>query len=378
MACPTCGSELDAAGNCIPCSQPAAPAAPVTATNTAFPLGDPYAPAVVETPPNRWKAPLFTLFAIIFFTLMICVNYLRALRWAGVINAESFGYMLGGILFSSLLGLVVMYVSQKVRKTKTAPESKALTVVAVAFTVSVLALLGETGKKNDSDGSAIYHKAGNLLKEAAGKEPRSADVNWWDAPSRDFFRDILERNQNYAAEVAALDTSAIKDLYSSRSYGGDVHMQKVITQLKAVQAVDENYHGSLEPLIEKLKNRIAALNIPEEERQEFLKGLRQNLDQKLGPRNDLFQKEEAWLKSTIGLYDFAIAHISGYFIRDNKLYFHNDATKRDFISQQAKAVELHKDFLKAKEALEESRKNSLNKMGLSPSDFTPAQLGKPR
>jgi hypothetical protein len=385
MTCPTCGSELDAAGSCSQCSPSVAPAAPVTATdaaspfpNTASPLSDAYAPAAVETPPNRWKAPLFTLFAIIFFTFMICVNYLRALRWAGVMNAGSFGYMLGGILFSSLLGVVVMYVVQKVRGKKTSPESKALTAVAVAFSVSVLALLGETGKQNDGDRSAIYHKAGNLLKEAAGKEPRSADVNWWDAPSRDFFRDILEMNQRYAAEVAALDTSAIKDLYSSKSYGGDVHMQKVITQLKAVQAVDENYYGSLEPLIEKLKDRIAAVNIPEEERQEFLKGLRENLDQKLGPRSDLFQKEEAWLKSTIGLYDFAIAHISEYFIRDNKLYFHNDATKRNFISQQAKAVELHKDFLKGKKALEESRKNSLNKMGLSPSDFTPAQLGKPR
>jgi hypothetical protein len=164
---------------------------------------------------------------------------LKALAWAGLIRAESTGYMMGGIIFSVLLGLLGMYLVNKVRGEKTAPASKTLGIAVMASFLSMLGLAGEMVNPSQGNKSDAYQQTGNLLKEAAGKQPRSADVNWWDAPSRDFFHDILEMNQRYAAEVAALDKSAIKDLYSSKSYGGDVHMQRVATQLQAVLAVDE-------------------------------------------------------------------------------------------------------------------------------------------
>jgi hypothetical protein len=100
------------------------------------------------------------------------------------------------------------------------------------------------------------------------------------------------------------------------------------------------------------------------------------MEEKLGVRKELLRKEEEWIKSTIGLYDFAITHLADYSIQDNKLYFRNDATKREFFSQQAKAVAFHNDFLKAKKAMEESRKSNMNQLGVSSSDLTPAQLGK--
>jgi DNA repair ATPase RecN len=160
-----------------------------------------------------------------------------------------------------------------------------------------------------------------------------------------------------------------------KSYGGDVQIQKVVTQLRAVQAVDEKY-ASFDPLIKKMEERVAAANASENQKQDFLNGMRGSLEQKLGVRRDLLRKEEDWIKSTIDLCDFAIAHLADYSIQDNKLYFRSDATKREFFSQQAKAIALHNDFLKAKRAMEESRKNNMNQLGMSPSDLTPAQLGK--
>ncbi len=390
MACPTCGSELDAAGKCAHCAAsatpgvttapaiPAAPivSAPVTPPVASSPSGDPFLPARTEAPANRWKAPLFTILALVLFAFVVRLNYLRALHWAGVINAESFGYMIGGILVGLLLGLLAMYVVKKVRGKQTAPASKTLGVVAVALVTSMLAYTGEMISPRGGSQSDAYHQAGNLLKEAAGKQPVSKDANWWDGPSRDFFHDILDMNQKYSGEVAALDSSAIKDLYSSKSYGGQVHMRKVVEQLRAALAVDEKY-ASLDPIIKKMEDRIASADVSESEKQGFLKGLKESMEKSLAPRNNVVRTEEAWMKSTIDLYEFAIAHTADYSIRDNKLYFRNGTTKEEFMSQQSKAIALHNDFLKAKSAMEDSRKNKMDQMGVSPSDLTPSQLGKP-
>jgi hypothetical protein len=380
MTCPICGGELDAAGNCAHCTVPAtsaAPAAPATPAVLSSPFGDPFSPAKTERPANRWKAPLFTILSLILFVFAVRLNYLRALHWAGVINAESFGYMLGGTLTGVLFGLLAIYLVKKVRGKKTAPASKTLGVAAVALITSLLAYTGEMISPRGGSQSDAYHQAGNLLKEAAGKQPVSKDANWWDAPSRDFFHDILEMNQEYSAEVAALDSSAIKDLYSSKSYGGEVHMRKVVSQLRTALAVDEKY-ASLDPIIKKMEDRVAAADVSESEKQSFLKGLKNSMEQSLAPRNNVVHTEEAWMKSTIDLYEFAIAHTADYSVRDNKLYFRNDATKEGFMSQQSKAIALHNDFLKAKSAMEDSRRNKMDQMGVSPSDLTPSQLGKPR
>lgn len=374
MACPTCGSEIDSAGNCTHC--------PVLAVSagSAYPLsyaGDPFLPAETAVHGNRWKAPLFTILSVPLFALVVWLNYVRALRWAGVINAESFGYMMGGVIFNTLLGLLGMYVVKRLRRKTIAPASKALGAICIAVFLSFGGLAGEMDNRRSVLNPNAYHQAGNLLKEAAGKQPHSPDVNWWDSPTRDFYHDILDMNQRYVAEVAAVDNSAIRDLYSSKSYGGVVHMQKVVTQLRGALAVDEKY-ASLDPITKKMEERVAAANASESEKQEFLKGWHGSIKESLGPRNDLIQTEEAWMKSTIDLYEFTIAHTADYSIRDNKLYFSNKTTGEAFTAQQAKAIALHNEFLKAKSAMEESRKSKLSQMGVSASDLTPSQLGKPK
>jgi len=375
MTCPTCGSELDSTGNCAHCATRGVPAVPVSPATRPTPAGDPFLRDATEAPRNRWRAPLFTILAIILLVPVVGLNYLRALHWAGVINAESFGYMMGGVLTSLLLGLLAMFLVQKARQKKAAPASKTLGVVSIALLFSVLAFTGEMAGRRGGLESNAYHQAGNLLKEAAGKQPLSKDANWWDAPTRDFFQDILQMNQNYSAEAAALDSSAIKDLYSSSSYAGKVHMGKVVRQLQAALAVDEAY-ASLDPIMKRMDDRVAAVNVSEGEKQAFLKGMKNSMEKRLAPREELLRTEEFWMKSTIDLYKFVIAHANDYSIRDNKLYFRNDAVRDEFTSQQSKAVALHKDFLKAKNAFEESRKNKMNELGVAPSDLTPSQLGK--
>jgi len=369
MYCTACGSEIDPQGKCPRCLQFAGAASP------SVPQGDAFFPPKIEKSPGNWQSPVLTVIAFFCFGVVFFLNYLKALHWAGVMNPEAAGYMIGGVMVSSVIGLVVMYLLGRKRTRKNHFGAKALLSAAIALAVTVFSFAGEMTRFRFSPDSDAKHKAGTLLKEAAGKLPASANVNWYDGPTRDFFHDILEMNQRYVAEAAAADNSAIKDLYSSKSYAGQVHMQKVVTQLRTALAIDEKY-ASLGPIIKKMEDRIAAANASESAKQEFLRGWHESFQKSLRPRNDVIEKEEAWMKCTIELYEFAIAHTGDYSIRDNKLYFRNNTARESFTAQQTKAVALRKEFLKAKSAMEDSRKSKLDQLGVSTSDLTPAQMGK--
>jgi hypothetical protein len=184
-------------------------------------------------------------------------------------------------------------------------------------------------------------------------------------------------NQKYSAEVSALDNSAIKDLYSPESYVSKAHMQKVVEQLQAALVVDEKYI-SIDPLIKKLEDSIASVDISESQKKEFLQGLQGSMDRNLAPRREVIRTEEGWMHKTIALYEFLIEHKSEYSIKNKKLYFTNNETGDEFASQQTSAIAAHKEFLKAKSAMEAARKKNMGELGVSPSDLTPSQLGKPQ
>jgi hypothetical protein len=323
----------------------------------------------------KWQVAVFTVLAVLLCALVLWLNYIRAVRWAGVRNSESLGFMIGSCLVAFVIGVAGMFVADKVRRKKTAPALQLFGVAVIAFFFTVLAMAPtalEMAKRPNVDAKK---QAGILLKEAAGKQPKSPDANWWDGPTRDFFHDIIERNQQYIAEVKTLDNTAIKDLYSTNSYAGKARMEKVVSQLRAAEAVEQKY-ASLEPVIKRMEDRVAAAHASDSEKADFLKGFKSSIDRSLKPRNDLLTAEKVWMDTSIDLYEFTIAHSSDYSIRSNKLYFKDDSVREEFTARQSKAVALHQDFLKLKAVFEQSRQNNLNQLGLSSSDLTPSQLGK--
>lgn len=367
MFCTSCGSELSPQGQCPRCAS-SVPA------DASLPTGDAFVAAPPEPAASGWKTAAFVVLSLPLFALVLFLNYLKALRWAGVMNAESFGYMIGGILVSVALGFLTMFLVRKARGRKVHPASKALGIAGVAVLFSFIGLAQEIASRPAKNGDT-NHQIGDLLKEAAGTKPTGKDAEWTDSVLRDFFRDILEMNQKYSAEAAALDSSAIKDLYSVESYRGKTRMEKTVAQLQAALAVDEKY-ASLDPILKKLADRIASADVSETEKQQVLQAMKASAEKSLAPRNELLRTEEAWMKSTIDLYNFTIAHSSEYSVKNHKLYFRNDAARESFTSQQSQSIVLHKDFLKAKAAFEQSRKDKMQQVGVSPSDLTPEQLGK--
>ncbi|HKW64905.1 MAG TPA: hypothetical protein VJN89_20285 [Candidatus Acidoferrum sp.] len=340
-------------------------------TPGVLPAGDTFLAARPPTLWERTKPIILVVAGLLLWFLILGLNYLRALRWAGIMNAEASGYMMGGCFMSLLLGLLAMFVVAKIRGKKSPPPTRFFGVSAVAFFISFLSFVGSL---NAPPNKAQLNVA-EMLRQAAGKKATTADSDWSDGPMRDFFRELLERNQQYAMEVHALDSSAIKNLYSADSYAGKVHMQKVVSQLRAAYEVDQKY-SSIEPVLKNMRDRIAAARASEQDKQDFLKGMNASLERSLGPRTELLRTEKLWMDSTLDLYGFMVAHSSDYSIRDSKLYFSDDTIGKQFTTLQSKAVASHKDFLKAKAAAEDARKDNMNQLGVSQSEFTPSQLGK--
>lgn len=273
-----------------------------------------------------------------------------------------------------MLGCLGLYIVKKVRGKTLAPASKLLVITGIAFPLSIFGLLQEIANSQARSGD-VNHHLGALFKEAAGKDSGAADKNWMDTVTREMLHDVLVTNQQYAGEKATLDRSAIQNLYSLDSYAGQVHMQKVVAQLRASLAVDEKY-ASIDPIIQKLDERVRAAKATEAEKQDYLKGVQIGVQQSLQRRTELIHKEEEWAKSAIDLYQFLIAHTPDYSIQENKVIIPDSKIRREFTAQQAASISLHKDLVKMRNDMRQFRDEKLNQAGLSSSDFTPAQLGK--
>jgi hypothetical protein len=369
MQCLKCGRELDAQGKCQFCALPVTPPEPLSQ------IGDASLCANPQDSLSPWKGVVLTVLSIVLCLVILGLNYLRALHWAGILNAESFGYMIGGCLASIGLGFLAMFLVGRGRHKKLAPALKVFGIVSTAFVFSILAFVGEFSSAHSGKDADINHKVGVLLKEAAANQPHGQDSHWWDAPSRDFFHELIDRNQRYIAEVRALDNTAIQNLYSADSYAGKPHMEKVVEQLRAALDVEEKY-ASIDSLLKTMDDRVAAANASDREKSDYLQGFKSSIDRALAPRASMLQTEKSWMGTTIDLYDFMIANSARYSIRGGKLYFKVDGVKDEFLSRQSNAIALHKDFLKAKAGFDDNRKNNLDKLGISPTDLTPAQLGK--
>jgi len=366
MICPNCAREIVPQPACPHC-QWAIPNPPDSA-----PKGDAFQPAKRQSFLSPLKTPLLVVCTLLTWALVLGINYLRAIRWAGVMNARSSGYMIGGCLMPLLIGWLVIFLVDKTRQKKSSTAMKVFRISCVALFISLLAFGGGSHESRNGDAK---RQMGNLIKAAAGKQLQTANVHWWDGPSRDFFHDIMVMNQQYTAEVAQLDQSAITHLYSPGSYSSRKGMEKIVAQLQSSLAVEEK-HSSLDPLLKAVTDRVRAADAPETEKEEFLKGLKESATRSFAPRDETLRAEKNWFEASIDLYQFTIAHSSEYSVRGGKLYFRNAPAQAGFTSRQSKAISLHDEFLKAKHFAEVAQKNALGGLGVSPSDFTPAKPDK--
>ena len=301
--------------------------------------------------------------------LVFYLAYFRTVRWShGVFNAETSGYLIGCLLTPILIAAVIVWAIERGRKAKLSSVRKNLLAAALALGISLVSIAGSLRASRGSDDASLKQQMGHLMKQAAGKEAAPPDTNWYDGPSREFFRDILNFNQEYTGAMqSAKGTSATK-LYTPESYATRVGMQETVSQLHAMLDVDKKYE-SMEPLIQKLEARISATSASEADKEAFLNGVRSSFGKSLAPRNETMRIEEEWLQSSIDLYEYTLSHSGDYSVRGKKLIFRAGVSPDGFQSLQAKAIALRKDAVESKHKLDAARQAAMSQTGITPADI---------
>lgn len=366
MLCPACQKEI----------APPAAACP----HCAVPLGALGAPSgrevltsfVPSSPESikRSQAMVYVTLACVFYAACIFLNYRRVLVWAGIMNAESSGFMLGGCFGAFLLGLLVPFIYSKARRKRlSAPQWWFFASIGALF-FTLLASFGTHEQHPTLSQADINRELRDVMNQTLGKAPPSAHPEWRQEPVRGFYNDLVKTNVQYQQELSALDTSDLNKMYSAQSYASRAKMQKTLEELQSVRAVDQKY-ASLDPVYDAMRVRIWSANVSNKEKDEFLTGFNKSIHTSMAPRDETFTKARAWIDASSDLYQFMLANQRNYTIRDGKLVFQTADTLSEFKEKQSHAIECRKELNEARSNFKSYQAKTLQQLGLSPSDFSP-------
>lgn len=364
MVCPACQQDSTTAAVCSHCGAPLVN--PASGTST----GDPFS---IE-PENRGLRVLKILLLIgavsVAWILVCYLAYVRTARWSGgVLTGESTGYFVGSVFTPLLIAMAIVWLIQRAQKKKMSTARKNLLTALLALGMSLLAFAGSLQEAPPFDESKTKLQMGHLMKQAAGKEAATPDGEWYEGPSREFFRDILNFNQEYTAAMQSAKGASMTKLYTPESYATRAGMQTTVTQLRAMLGVDRKYE-SMEPLIKKLEVRVYATPASQAEKEAFLNGLRGSFSKSLAPRNEVMRLEEEWLQSSIDLYEYTLSHSADYSVRGKKLIFRTGVSPAEFERLQSKAIEQRKAAVDAKHKFDAARQAAMSQTGLTPADLS--------
>lgn len=373
MFCPKCLQEVPPSASVCPlCAHPFAPGELLSERPGTRPAPPPFpgSPALRRSFLDRIPGGLLSLFMIVGAFLVLVMAYYTAKLWShGNFTPEASGYAVGGLLTPTLIAWLIVWLGTRKRIPPLPANQKGAMGVAIALLVSFLSLFGQlkTTFRPRTDRETKDHIA-RLAKEATGQAPKTADDGNFDEIIRPFFSDIKKFNDDYMAEVNALDRSAITPLYGAKSFDGDPHISKAIEQLQAMDAVEEKY-ASMDPLIQKTKERVFASSLSDSEKRDFWSGFEGSFRKSLKPRDDVNTVERTWLKDSIVLYEFMKANEGSFRVKDNKVIFASTDLLNAYNEKLQKADDERKAFLAAKEKFRKFQEEGLGQIGLKPSDF---------
>jgi hypothetical protein len=184
-------------------------------------------------------------------------------------------------------------------------------------------------------------------------------------------KDIQSRNQQYVAEISALDETA-KPLYTIESFHDSAAIQQIIDQLHTRIGVADKY-ADWQPLFSKMKDYVAAVNATADEKRKYLAGYEATLPRTLAVCKAISDKEHAWLQASLDLYQFALAKEGAFDWQRDNLSFRNRADSDAFRKKFVKARTLNEDFLKAYWQVRQAQESMIAQLGLSDSDVDPPQ-----
>jgi hypothetical protein len=283
-------------------------------------------------------------------------------------SPEASGYLIGGCIMPFLVSGIFVWIYTKSRPGKLSSSAK---MFAFSLGAALFALLSSSASlinARNADKALATH-VGHLAKEAVGQAPASPDESVWDSVTRSFFVDVKAFNDQYVKELASVDMSVFSKLFTTKSFATRPEMLHIVSQLQTVRDLDGR-HKSMEPILEKVRARVQALDVSDLEKDGFLKGFEETAQKNLAMRTETIEKEMAWIAAALDLYQFMLDNENLYYVNGNKVIFPRDSgLLQQFNDKLHKATSLRKDSTNQAKVFKEEQTRRLSQFGLTPSDM---------
>jgi hypothetical protein len=275
--------------------------------------------------------------------LFAFLNYFAATRSMGPLTLENSAYFIGRCAGVFVLAAALVFGYCKIRQTKLRTPILLLVTLTLSSLLTLATLALPARPHVTGIDPATVRRYSDLVTAPA--EPRPVVRTKWDSAVNSLWKDLNARNQQYVAEISALDETA-KPLYTPESFRDAATMQQMVEQLNARLHVADKY-TDWRPVFSKMPEYVAAVNVSEDEKHKFLGMFQAALPKTLAACQVISDKEHEWLQASLDLYQFALARQDTFVWQNGNLVFRNRADSNAFGKKFFKARALNTEFLKA-------------------------------
>ena len=317
-------------------------------------------PQPATSPPEKLKISHKIVASIsIAFGVSLCA--LKALVWSGgEWNAEVSGYALGSVFLCALISYLI------------AGRRKVRNAVRFGLWFSSLAFLSLFLEFSNHP-RETKNEVADVIREASGTKPVEKHAGFYesrlDSFTRDVLREFLDGIKAHNQKVEALQPD-LAILYSAASYSNPAAMQRTVEAVQSVTALDHEFLEQTEAWPTRVRRQVANASLSKRDKEKFLKGFDEAFASStiLAVRREADKTEAEWRDASVALYGFALKHSRGIRVKGEKLIIPDDNLRAQFSGLQGQAIAERKKLNNANERMDELRKESLQKAGLTKKD----------
>lgn len=314
-------------------------------------------------------AGVLGLLAMCLAVLLAIVAAVVASRAYAGPHASAEGYLIGTLLGALGFPFMIAYLAAGRRKSRN-PRAFAWIFSAITVLFAFGSLTSNIGSIKAETGEQM---AGRLMREAAGLQPIHQSLfsgrRKMEDGLRAQFKKMVDVNKDYMEKVGQLDTSAVSELNSSKSFVQPEVGDLALKQIHAVYDLDVAQEQRLAQIISDLRKVLDSTASSESERVEMEKGFDRGMQEAMTKRSTTVAAEKAWVESLDEEYQYARAHQASLREADGRVVIQGHEIVLEFNRRMRQQETQRKEFVKLQQEFTQFQADTLRKAGLKPEDI---------
>ncbi len=215
-----------------------------------------------------------------------------------------------------------------------------------------------------------------LMREAAGLSPIREPDNAARKAVRDVYRELIESQRAYEAQVKALQTPVSETLLQGPSFASAEAMRAAMDHLQKMTAVEKQQGDALDGFHQRMLAAIDGLSWSQRKKDDFKAGLRSSFERENPFRQRVLDTELAWFAAMMEVYQFGLENQDkiavlnvrspdGKEVPGGQITIADEAVRAEFNQKMDEAEEMRKKFVEANSAFQQNQKANEKKVGVS-------------